>query len=143
MSKLNPVGDALLYSTYLGGSGEDSGEGIALDSSGNAYVTGGTASLDFPTAKPLHPVHLGIDDAFVTKLNSAGSALIYSTFLGGSGSDTGEGIAVDSVGSAYIVGITNSADFPTVNSFLSAKAGFRDAFVTKLNGAGNALVYST
>ncbi len=143
ISKLNPVGNGLLYSTYLGGSGEDSGDGIALDSSGNAYVTGGTASLDFPTAKPLHPVHLGIDDAFVTKLNSAGSALVYSTFLGGSGSDTGEGIAVDSVGSAYIVGTTNSADFPTANPFLSAKAGFRDAFVTKLNGAGNALVYST
>ena len=96
MTKLNPSGSALVYSTYLGGSGGnggngDGGNGIAVDSSGNAYVTGYTTSTNFPTMNPLQPVNGGgTYDAFVTKLNPSGSALVYSTYLGGSGDDIGE-----------------------------------------------------
>ena len=101
---IDPV---LVYSTYLGGSSDDEGTGIAVDSSGNAYVTGVTQSTDFPTAHPLQAVYGGgmvYGDAFVAKLNPAGSALVYSTYLGGSGVDEGTGIAVDSAGNAYVTG---------------------------------------
>src|SRR5262249_8497552 len=109
----------LSYSTYLGGSSIDVGKGIAVDDSGNAYVTGNTASNDFPTVNPLQP--LRGNDTFVTKLNASGSAL-YSTYLGGSASEepsTGSSgaIAVDAAGNAYITGATASTDFPTVNPF--------------------------
>ena len=143
VTKLNPAGSALIYSTYLGGSGLDFGFGIAVDSSGNAYVTGSTNSTDFPTANAFQAMNIG-NDAFVTKLNSAGSALLYSTFLGGSGSDGATGIAVDSSGNAYVTGSTSSTDFPTANAFQAAYGGdLSDAFVTKLNATGSALVYST
>ncbi|OFV93426.1 MAG: hypothetical protein A3H28_16440 [Acidobacteria bacterium RIFCSPLOWO2_02_FULL_61_28] len=142
VSKLNPGGSALLYSTYLGGSGNDSGSGIAVDSSGNAYVVGTTHSANFPTANAFQAAGRG---AFVTKLNVGGSALVYSTHLGGGGStiDAGSGIAVDSSGNAYVVGTTFSTNFPTVNAFQAAKGSVTDAFVTELNAAGSALVYST
>ena len=110
MAKLNAAGSALVYSTYLGGSGDDYGYGIAVDSSGNAYVTGYTYSTDFPTVNPLQatnkPQRSRTRDAFVAKLNAAGSALVYSTYLGGSGDDDGYGIAVDSSGNAYVTGYT-------------------------------------
>ncbi len=137
---IDPV---LSYSTYLGGSSNDQGQGIAVDTSGNAYVTGVTVSTDFPTMNPVQAANAGGGDAFVTKLNAAGSTLVYSTFLGGSGGDQCNGIAVDSSGDAYVTGVTASTDFPTMNPFQAASAGGRDAFVTKLNGAGTALVYST
>ena len=89
MTKINAAGSALVYSTYLGGSGNDYGNGIAVDGSGNAYVTGSTESTNFPTANPLQASNGGSSDAFVTKINAAGSALVYSTYLGGSGSDVG------------------------------------------------------
>jgi hypothetical protein len=143
VSKLNPAGSALVYSTYLGGSGGDQGSGIAVDSSGNAYVTGEASSTDFPTVKPLQASRAGGGDAFVSKLNPAGSALVYSTYLGGSGIDSGRGIAADAAGSAYIVGWTQSNDFPTVSPLPAAFGGNYDAFVAKLNPAGTALVYST
>jgi hypothetical protein len=143
VAKLNPAGSALVYSTYLGGSGEDLGYGIAVDSSGNAYITGYTASTDFPTISPLQPIYGGASDAFVAKLNSAGSALVYSTFLGGSGYDEGIGIAVDSSGNAYVTGATGSTDFPTMNPLQPIYGGDGDAFVAKLNPSGSAFVYST
>ena len=117
---IDPV---LVYSTYLGGSGDDQGHGIAVDSSGNAYVTGYTDSTDFPTANPLQAVYDGGDDAFVAKLNPAGSALVYSTYLGGRGFDHGFGIAADSGGNAYVTGTTTSTDFPTANPLQAVLGG--------------------
>ena len=144
VAKLNPAGSALVYSTYLGGSGTDYGLGIAVDSSGNAYVTGDTDSTNFPTASPLQATLGGPEDAFVTKLNAAGSALVYSTYLGGGGYDYGDGIAVDGSGNAYVTGGTTSPNFPTASPVQATKGGFGwSAFVTKLNAAGSALIYST
>ena len=119
VTKLNPTGSALVYSTYLGGSGADGGNGIAIDSTGNAYVTGVAGSTNFPTMNPLQPANAGNDDAFVAEINSSGSALVYSTYLGGSLNDWSYGIAVDSAGSAYITGYTYSLDFPTKNPLSS------------------------
>src|SRR5205814_8754446 len=115
VTKLNPTGSALVYSTYLGGSSSDAGSGIAVDAAGNAYVTGGTGSTDFPTTIGAFQTTKGggFRDAFVTKLNPTGSALVYSTYLGGSGDDYGYGIALDALGNAYVTGGTGSTDFPT------------------------------
>jgi hypothetical protein len=143
VAKVNSTGSALVYSTYLGGSLWDEGHGIAVDSSGNAYVTGLAASADFPTVNPFQAVSHANITAFVAKLNATGSALVYSTYLGGSGHDEAYGIAVDSFGSAYVTGETFSADFPTVNPLQGTNHGVYDAFVTKFNAAGTALVYST
>jgi hypothetical protein len=143
VSKLDAAGSALVYSTYVGGSGEDRGHGIAVDGSGNAYVTGSTTSANFPTQSPVQAALSGPRDAFVTKLNAAGSALAYSTYLGGSGEDSAAGIAVDGSGSAYVTGSTYSANFPTQSPTQAALAGAQDVFVTKLSAAGSALVYST
>ena len=143
VTKFNAAGSALGYSTYLGGSGPDVGRGIAVDSSGNAYVTGSTTSTDLPAANPFQAANAGSDDAFVAKLNPAGSALVYSTYLGGGGTDAGNDIAVDSSGNAYVAGITNSTDFPTVDPVQATLGGSNDAFVAKLNPGGSALVYST
>ena len=112
VAKLNPSGSALVYSTYLGGSGDDQGLGIAVDSAGNAYVTGPTYSPDFPTQNPLQAEMRGNYDAFVAKLNPSGSALVYSTYLGGSGEEAGHGIAVDSADNAYVTGIQPPLTFP-------------------------------
>ncbi len=107
---MDPTGTSLLYSTYLGGSVQDGGNAIAVDSSGNAYVTGFTQSADFPTANPLQASLAGKNNAFVAKLNPTGSALVYSTYLGGNDqtyTDAGLGIAVDSSGNAYVTGQTD------------------------------------
>ncbi len=134
----------LSYSTYLGGSAYDFGYGIAVDSSGCAYITGWTYSTDFPTKRALQSGNAGGADAFVAKLNATGSALVYSTFVGGSGDDFGAGIAVGSDGSAYVTGYTNSTDFPTTAGAISiANAGLHDAFVFKINPGGSSLAYST
>jgi hypothetical protein len=152
VTKLNTAGSALVYSTYLGGSGGDIGDGIAVDASGSAYVTGYTRSTDFPTTAGAFQTTKrgGGYNAFVTKLNAAGSALVYSTYLGGSGGlngDSGNGLAVDAAGSAYVTGRTASTDFPTTaGAFQTTKrggSGTYNAFVTKLNAAGMALAYST
>ncbi|MBI4489344.1 MAG: SBBP repeat-containing protein, partial [Deltaproteobacteria bacterium] len=143
VAKLNAAGNALVYSTYLGGSGSEDGFRIAIDASGNAYVTGFTESFDFPTANPFQESLAGGRDVFVTKLNPAGSALIYSTYLGGSNEDGGMGIAVDLSGNAYVTGFTFSADFPTASPLQSSLGSSQDAFVTKLNPAGSVLIYST
>ncbi len=128
------AGGALAYSTYLGGSGGDGGSGIAVDGSGNAYVTGGTSSTDFPTKNAFQPSRARGAHAFVTKLD-AGGALAYSTYLSGSGGgDTGYGIAVDGSGNAYVTGVTYSEDFPTKNAFQpSPPLGGTDAFVAKIS----------
>jgi hypothetical protein len=133
VTKVNPSGSALVYSTFLGGSNEEFGFGIAVDTAGNAYVTGATLSPDFPTVNPLQPTLGGGFDAFVTKLNPSGTALVYSTFLGGRDLDRGNGIAVDSAGNAYVTGETSSPNFPTVNPLQPTfGGGFADAFVAKI-----------
>jgi hypothetical protein len=142
--KLSPSGSELEYSTFIGGSRDDWAHGIAVDKDGNAYVVGSTTSEDFPTRGGIQTTHAGGRDVFVFKLNAAGSALLYSTFLGGSGVDEGNSIAVDSEGNAYITGTTTTADFPTVKPFQEKYGGgARDSFIAKLNAEGSALVYST
>ena len=146
VAQLNHDGSALIYSTYLGGTGTDDGNGIALDAKGNAYITGDTRSLDFPTKNPVQATNHGGtngEDAFVAKLNPTGSALIYSTYLGGSGDEVGFGVAVDKFGNAYATGLTYSTDFPTRSPIQAANAGAIDVFVSKFNEAGNHLVFST
>jgi len=141
--KLSSSGSALSYSTYLGGSSWDYGLSIALDSSGNAYVTGRTFSNDFPTQNPYQGTFGGPMDAFITKVSSSGSTLSYSTYLGGSSFDMGDGIAVDDSGNAYVTGFTQSTDFPTQNPYQGTIAGDYDAFITKFTSSGSALSYST
>jgi hypothetical protein len=144
ITKLNPAGSGLVYSTYFGGSDADYGSGIAVDTSGNAYVTGVTASTDLPTAKPLQPSFGGSHgDAFIAKLNPSGATL-FSTYLGGSGVDGGTSIGIDAAGNAYVAGITYSANFPMANAVQPTFGGsLADIFVTKLNATGTAMVYST
>ena len=143
ITKINSSGSALIYSTYLGGSNVEVGEAIAVDSAGNAHVTGLTFSPDFPTANAIDNALADSTDAFVVKLNASGSVLAYSTYLGGSNDDFGDDITVDSAGNAYVTGRTSSTDFPTSNPFDNALAGLTDVFVTKLNASGSILVYST
>ncbi len=136
VTKLNNTGSALVYSTFLGGSMSDVGEGIAVDISGNAYVTGSTFSTDFPTTPFAFDTlyNGGNSDCFVSKLNATGSTLLYSTYLGGSDSDRGIGIAVDNSENAYVTGETSSADFPvTDNGFDITFNGGEDIFITKIN----------
>ncbi len=143
VTKLSSTGDSLVYSTYLGGSMDDFGYGIAVDASGAAYVAGCTASPDFPTLNPYQGTFHDSADAFVTKLSSSGDSLVYSTYLGGNNYDDGSSIAVDASGAAYITGYTESTDFPTLNPYQGTIQGNYDAYVTKLSSAGNSLVYST
>jgi Beta-propeller repeat len=144
ISKLNPGGASLAYSTYLGGNALDLCAGIALDASGNAYVAGSTNSDIFPVLAPLQMNLLGTTNAFVAKLNAPGSALLYSTYLGGSNIDNAMAIAVDSTGAAYVAGDTASIDFPTTLGVVqNALKGQYNAFVAKLSATGNGLVYST
>jgi hypothetical protein len=143
VSKIDPSGSALVYSTYLGGAAEDLGQGIATDSAGNAYVTGQTNSTNFPTINPLQANNAGGGDVFVAEINSAGSELVYSTYLGGSNLDYGDAIAVDSTGNAYVTGTTYSTNFPTKNPLQPALAADWDAFVAKIGPSGSDLAYST
>jgi hypothetical protein len=112
VTKLDTSGAALGYSTFLGGANIDVGGGVALDGAGSAYLTGNTSSADFPTTKGAFDTTIDSDDAFVTKLIVTGSALDYSTYLGGGTFDDGRGIALDGAGSAYVAGVTDSTDFP-------------------------------
>ena len=143
VTKINPNGSAKLYSTYLGGAGPDEGHGIAVDVQGNAYITGSAGSIDFPTKNATQEKAGGSGDAFLTKLNATGSALVYSTYLGGNAIDSGTAVALDAAGNAYVVGTTFSADFPTKNPFQAAKGAQQDAFVAKINAGGTAWVYAT
>jgi acetyltransferase-like isoleucine patch superfamily enzyme len=145
VAKLDAAGAALSYSTYLGGTGSDTGYAIAVDASNNAYVTGYTTSTDFPTTPgALQTAFGGGYDAFVAKLNAAGTSESYSTYLGGSANDIGLVIAVDSSGKAYVTGYTQATDFPTTaGAFQTASGGGIDGFVTKLDATGTTLSYST
>jgi hypothetical protein len=152
ISKLNPGGTGLLYSTYLGGSSYpgDFSAGMVVDSTGNAYVTGFTYSADFPTPAGAYRTSklAALETAFVSKVNSTGTGLAYSTFLGGSASESGYGLALDGSGDLYVTGRTASSDFPvTGNAYqitnAAAASGGDTAFLTEVNPAGNGLLYST
>ena len=151
VTKLDATGSALVYSTFLGGAHE--ARGIAVDSDGDAYITGATGSANFPTLNAFQPALRGSHYAFVTKLNASGTALVYSTYLGGNdehNQDEGTGIAVDAAGNAYITGQTGSTDFPTTPGAFdttcgtdgACDGGYGDGFVTKIGPTG-ALVYSS
>lgn len=162
VTKFNPSGSALLYSTYLGGMDDDGCYDIAVDSAGAAYVTGWTRG-GFPTTPGAFdttidynllcfsgPFSVPCYDAFVAKLNPAGSALVYGTYLGGGTYDIGMGIAVDATGAAYVSGATSSDDFPVTPGAYDETYNdpgityeYSDVFVTKLNPSGSDLVYST
>jgi hypothetical protein len=143
VAQLTADGAKIRYSTYLGGSERELGGGIAVDQRGRAYVTGTTRSADFTTRNALQPANGGFDDAFVVQLKADGSALHYSTYLGGSEDDLGFGIAVDQRGQAYVTGQTRSSNFPTTNALQPAFAGDSDAFVAHLTADGRKLSYST
>ncbi|MEO5951796.1 MAG: SBBP repeat-containing protein, partial [Chloroflexia bacterium] len=141
--KMPANGSALIYSTYFGGGSADAGYGAAVDSQGNAYVSGYTLSANLPVLNAYQAIYGGGGDAFVAKFNTNGASLLYSTYIGGSDNDVGEGIYVDALGNAHVTGSTASSDFPTTNAFQSTKSGGDDAFVTKLAANGSSLIYST
>jgi hypothetical protein len=150
VTKFNAAGSALVYSTYLGGSGADNAGAVAVDTAGYVFVAGATQSTDFPVASAFQPSHGGnFQDAFVSKIDPSGSTLLYSTYLGGNGNDVAFGVAVDSAGEAFLAGFTTSTNFPTASPIQGAFAGGgpdglgHDAFVTKLSPGGSSLVYST
>jgi hypothetical protein len=143
VTKMTPAGTALAYSTYLGGSSDDGAEDVAVGPDGSAYVVGATASDDFPSEGGAQSVFMGNYDAFATRLAPSGAAVVFSTYLGGSGYDSAGGIAVDGSGDALIAGLTGSDDFPAISAFQSARAGLNDAFVTRLTADGASFVYST
>jgi uncharacterized membrane protein (UPF0136 family) len=137
---IDPVLD---WSSYLGASNGESGRGIAVDGSGNVYVTGWTESTDFPTPGGFDTTRGGASDAFVTKVNADGHSLAWSSYLGGSNEDSGNSIAVDGSGNVYVTGSTQSADFPTPGGFDTTRGGASDAFVTKVNANGHSLAWSS
>jgi hypothetical protein len=144
VAKLNPSGSALIYSSFFGGNAEENGRGITTDISGAVYVTGRTTSTNFPTVTPFQAAYGGNYDAFIAKVSPSGTALVYSTYLGGSNQEAGHSIIVDADGNAYITGKTSSLNFPTVNAFQPSYAGGAfDAIIVKLNPSGNTLLYST
>ena len=143
VTKINPDGTALLYSTFFGGKSTDTARGIAVSDAGQAFIIGSTASADLPVKNPLQASQGGgVSDAFVAKFSATGTALEYSTWLGGSGEDIGYAIAVDKTGNAYVTGNTRSSNFPLADA-IQSQLKVVDAFVTKLNATGTALVYST
>ena len=133
---------SLAFSTYLGGSGDDVGNGIRVDSEGNIYITGRTTSSDFPLKNPLQEAKAGDWDVFVAKISAKGDSIIYSTYLGGSNWDEGRGIAVDPSGNVYITGHTTSKDFRTKKPLQQIYGGNKDAFLAKISSEGR-LVFST
>ena len=153
VAKIAAVDGSLQYSGFIGGSSADDAAGITVDAAGNAYIVGSTSSRNYPTLNAFQTAikpfvnwqnqSYYYPDAFLTKLNADGSALVYSTFLGGDVNDGATAVAVDAAGSAYVVGMTESGDFPVFNALRPTRNGFRDAFVTKFSPAGDTLVYST
>lgn len=146
ITKIDSAFTGIVYSTFLGGTGDDVGTGIAVDAFGNAYVSGYTQSLNFPAnPTPIQGINRGSFDAFVTKVNPAGNARVFSTYLGGTGDDRANAIAVDQYGSVYVVGQTRSTNYPIRFAFQSTNGGnnLNDAFVTKLGATGRVLIYST
>ena len=145
VTKLDSTGSRLVYSTYLGGNAWDEGLGLAVDGTGNAFLTGNVQSPNFPTTSGAFDTQLGDSiDAFLTKVNPAGSGLVYSTYLGGSSWDEGDGLGIDSSGNAYVAGHLASTDFPTTaNAADRTENGNVDAFLTKVSPNGSSLAYST
>ena len=148
VTKLNPTGSALAYSTYIGGTSFDASTALAMDGSGNAYIAGYGTSSDYPTTAGAFDTSYNSGwDVFVTKLNASGTSLSYSTYLGGATYDEARGITVDGAGSAYVTGHTFSAGYPTTagafDTSYDNSVGGSDAFVTKLDASGGALSYST
>lgn len=143
VTKLNPTGKALVFSTFLGGDGADAGTGIGVDGAGNVYVTGWTDSLDFPVKNAFQPTKNPGIDAFVAKLNPSGSDLVFSTYLGGTGDDRATGLALTGAGQATVTGTTDSNDFPVANAAQAINLGGTTAFVTRLAADGSSLVFST
>ncbi len=142
IAKLNAAGTALVYATYIGGRGDDRAAAIAVDGSDLVYVTGSTASTNFPLVAPVSSTLGGGRDAFALKLNASGNTLLYSTYLGGTNTDMGTAIATDISGNAYIGGDTLSADFPVLHAVQAGLGGGTDSFITKLTSAG-AISFST
>src|SRR5262249_28121022 len=151
VTKLSPAGNALVYSTYLGGYADERALGIAVDAAGSAYVTGWTTSMAppggapaFPTQNPYPSSPGRVPDAFATKLAPDGKSLVFSTFLGGASLDQGNAIAVDALGRAYVTGWTKSSNFATSSgAYQTSLRGSEDVFVTRLSASGSALSYST
>ena len=143
VTKLDTQGQGPIYSTYLGGSYDESGEEVAVDAAGNAYIVGFTTSNDFPTENARYPNLLGGSDAFVTKLDARGQGPIYSTYLGGSRSEVATAITLDGEKNAYVAGWTTSTDFDTINALYPNYVGDYDAFVTKFDSQGQGPVYSS
>ena len=150
VSKLNPDGTALIYSTYLGGTGYDQANGIAVDPAGNAFVAGWTQSSDFPTTagsyRPTAVGSAGYADVFVSKINPTGTALVYSTYLGGTSEDEANSLALDAYGNAHVAGTTWSVDFPMTGGVIKnwvPLGGYSHVFITKVNATGSDLLYST
>ena len=147
VAKINPTGSALLYSTYLGGSEDDAGQGIDIDDEGNAYVVGRTNSTDFPVNNALQPINAGgiglFAEAFISRISTDGSSLLYSTYLGGSGSDEAYGVQVNADHQAHIVGKSLSSDFPTLSAVEGQPVSSSAVFVSKLLADGSGFVYST
>jgi hypothetical protein len=145
VAKFNTDGNALVYSTFMGGSSADNGTGVVVDAGGNAYITGHTKSTNFPVANALQRTHAadgGREDVFVARLNSTGT-LAFSTYLGGSGADLGAAIALPPSGDLYVAGSTESGNFPKVSSLDASLGGTRDGFLARLTRSGNSLVFST
>ena len=149
VAKLNDTGDALVFATFLGGSGDDFASDLCVDDAGNIYVVGSTTSADFPTTPGAYDTTFnGSEDVFVAKLNATGDTLLYSTFIGGANDDSPRersAIVLDEAGSLYIAGRTASSDFPTTSGSYAPTfgGGGSDGFITKLSADGSALVYST
>jgi len=142
VARLTPAGTALMFCSYLGGTNLDAARAVAIDGQGNAYITGETASSDFPTLGPLQAHKGGAENAFVVKVTCSGN-IAYSTYLGGSSYDVGSAIAVDSSNNAYVGGYTESEDFPTKTAYQPLYHGEVDGFLAKVNPQGSGLVYST
>jgi beta-propeller repeat-containing protein len=145
VTEVSAAGSSLAWSSFLGGSSSDVGNGVAVDSAANVYVVGTTYSTDLPTTGGFDTTFSGgVYDAFVTKVNAGGASLSWSSYLGGGGADFGQSIAVDSTGNVYVVGRTNSSDFPTTGAFdMTFSGGIYDAFVTKVKAAGSSLAWSS
>jgi len=141
--KLNAAGTNMVYSTYIGGSNADMAYAVATDAQGNAYIAGLTMSTNFPSIAALQASSGGGQDAFVAKLNASGSALVYSTYLGGSADDYAKGIAVTGAGAAYVIGTTFSGNFPKAGALQASLNGSQDAFASQISATGSSLVYST
>ncbi len=149
VAKISADGSHVLFATYMGGKGDDEARGLAVDAAGNIFVAGSTQSLDFPVRNALQSTcainskNVCAGEAFVAKLSADGSAILYATYLGGSGGDAANAIAIDSSGGAYITGLTNSSDFPVSKPLAARSAGGQDAFVSRLSPDGRTLIFST